>query len=43
MPELPPHRVESFYNYMINGFHKPNFCIDISEYLSKKVEALEDV
>ncbi len=41
MPELPPHRVESFYNYMINGFHKPNFCIDISEYLSKKVEALE--
>ncbi|MEK7017343.1 MULTISPECIES: bacillithiol biosynthesis deacetylase BshB1 [Bacillus] len=41
MPELPPHRVESFYNYIINGFHKPNFCIDISEYLSKKVEALE--
>ena len=26
---------------MINGFHKPNFCIDISEYLSIKVEALE--
>ena len=26
---------------MINGFHKPNFCIDISEYVSQKVEALE--
>ena len=30
-----------FYHYMINGFHKPNFCIDISEYVSQKVEALE--
>ncbi|MGG0239037.1 bacillithiol biosynthesis deacetylase BshB1 [Bacillus rhizoplanae] len=41
MPELPPHRVESLYFYMINGFHKPDFCIDISSYISDKIAALE--
>lgn len=33
--------VEFFYNYMINGFYKLNFCIDISEYFFIKVEVLE--
>lgn len=41
MPEIQPHRVQSFYYYMINGFHKPNFCIDISEHLTEKVSSLE--
>ncbi|MGF9966665.1 bacillithiol biosynthesis deacetylase BshB1 [Bacillus rhizoplanae] len=41
MPELPPHRVQSLYFYMINGFHKPDFCIDISLYISDKIAALE--
>lgn len=41
MPELPAHRVSSLYFYMINGFHKPNFCINISEYMKRKVAALE--
>ncbi|MCP1123194.1 bacillithiol biosynthesis deacetylase BshB1 [Bacillus sp. AFS018417] len=41
MPDLPPHRVQSLYFYMINGFHKPDFCIDISSYISDKIAALE--
>lgn len=41
MPEIPPHRVQSLYFYMINGFHKPDFCIDISSYISDKIAALE--
>ena len=41
MSEFPPHRVQSLYFYMINGFHKPDFCIDISSYLSNKIAALE--
>ncbi|OIK17107.1 bacillithiol biosynthesis deacetylase BshB1 [Bacillus sp. MUM 116] len=35
-----PHRVERTYFYMINGFHKPDFTIDISEHIDKKFEAL---
>ena len=41
MPEIPAHRVQSLYFYMINGFHKPDFCIDISSYISDKTAALE--
>lgn len=41
MPHIPPHRVQSLYFYMINGFHKPDFCIDISSYISDKIAALE--
>ncbi|MGO4888089.1 bacillithiol biosynthesis deacetylase BshB1 [Anaerobacillus sp. MEB173] len=37
---LPAHRVDSFYYYLINGFHKPDFIIDISEEIEKKVQAL---
>ncbi|PLS02153.1 bacillithiol biosynthesis deacetylase BshB1 [Neobacillus cucumis] len=35
-----PHRVEKIYFYMINGFHKPDFTIDITEAMDKKVAAL---
>jgi len=38
---LAPHRVEAVYYYMINGFHKPDFLIDISEYMDTKKLALQ--
>jgi N-acetylglucosamine malate deacetylase 1 len=37
---LEPHRPTALYFYMINGFHKPDFAIDISRHMQKKVEAL---
>lgn len=36
-----PHRVKSIYFYMINGFHKPDFVIDISEEMNLKKLSLE--
>jgi N-acetylglucosamine malate deacetylase 1 len=36
-----PHRVKNIYFYMINGFHKPDFTIDISEYIHYKKLSLE--
>jgi len=36
----PAHRVEKVYFYMINGFHKPDFTIDISQFIDKKLQAL---
>jgi N-acetylglucosamine malate deacetylase 1 len=36
----PPHRVERVYFYMINGFHKPDFTVDITDYIDKKLESL---
>jgi N-acetylglucosamine malate deacetylase 1 len=38
--DVLPHRVEKMYYYMINGFHKPDFVIDISSYMNKKIDAL---
>ncbi|MDP4162277.1 MAG: bacillithiol biosynthesis deacetylase BshB1 [Bacillota bacterium] len=35
-----PHRVENIYFYMINGFHKADFVIDISSVMDKKIAAL---
>lgn len=37
---LEPHRPTALYFYMINGFHKPDFTIDISGHMQKKVDAL---
>lgn len=34
------HRVDKMYFYMINGFHKPDFVINISSYMDKKIDAL---
>ncbi|XJZ26026.1 bacillithiol biosynthesis deacetylase BshB1 [Bacillota bacterium Lsc_1132] len=34
------HRVKSLYFYMINGFHQPDFAIDISAFMNTKKEAL---
>ncbi|MGA9225991.1 MAG: bacillithiol biosynthesis deacetylase BshB1 [Mesobacillus sp.] len=38
--DLPSHRPDTLYFYMINGFHKPDFVVDISNEMSKKIEAL---
>ena len=38
--QLAPHQVDAFYMYMINGFHKPSFIIDISNYIDTKLAAL---
>jgi N-acetylglucosamine malate deacetylase 1 len=35
-----PHKVQRLYFYMINGFHKPDFSIDISNTMEKKISAL---
>jgi N-acetylglucosamine malate deacetylase 1 len=35
------HRVNEIYFYMINGFHKPDFVIDISGYMDRKIESLK--
>ncbi|EIJ83279.1 bacillithiol biosynthesis deacetylase BshB1 [Bacillus methanolicus] len=35
-----PHRVANVFYYMINGFHVPDFVIDISDFIDKKMAAL---
>ncbi|KAB2338960.1 bacillithiol biosynthesis deacetylase BshB1 [Cytobacillus depressus] len=35
-----PHRVKNLYFYMINGFHEPDFVIDVTGYMDKKIESL---
>jgi N-acetylglucosamine malate deacetylase 1 len=35
-----PHKVPRLYFYMINGFHKPDFSIDISNTMEQKIAAL---
>ncbi len=39
--DLGPHRVRAVYYYMINGFHKPDFLIDISDNMETKKLALQ--
>ncbi|MGX1725044.1 bacillithiol biosynthesis deacetylase BshB1, partial [Bacillus haynesii] len=36
----PAHKVQNVYYYMINGFHKPEFVIDISETINQKKKSL---
>lgn len=38
---LPSHRVSRLYFYMINGFHKPDFVIDISNFMETKMASLK--
>ncbi|HSU80334.1 MAG TPA: bacillithiol biosynthesis deacetylase BshB1 [Candidatus Angelobacter sp.] len=38
--ERPAHRVSSFYSYFINGFHSPDFVVDITSVQDKKRESL---
>lgn len=37
---LDPHRPKALYFYMINGFHNPDFVVDISGFIDKKIDAL---
>jgi bacillithiol biosynthesis deacetylase BshB1 len=37
---LNAHKVDKFYHYMINGFHKPSFYIDITDSIDGKIAAL---
>lgn len=37
----PAHKPTNLYFYMINGFHKPDFVVDISGYFDKKVASLK--
>ncbi|MBY0122610.1 bacillithiol biosynthesis deacetylase BshB1 [Bacillus sp. S/N-304-OC-R1] len=39
--DVEPHRVKSLYFYMINGFHEPDFVVDVSQYMDKKIESLQ--
>ncbi|WP_243290041.1 bacillithiol biosynthesis deacetylase BshB1 [Bacillus sp. FJAT-47783] len=35
------HKVEAVYYYMINGFHRPHFLIDITETMDEKLNSLK--
>lgn len=37
----PAVKVHKHYTYMINGFHKPNFYVDITDYMETKLQALK--
>ncbi|MCR2820220.1 bacillithiol biosynthesis deacetylase BshB1 [Lederbergia panacisoli] len=39
--KLPPHKALYLYQYMINGFTPPDFVVDITDYIDKKVNALQ--
>ncbi|MDG4656120.1 bacillithiol biosynthesis deacetylase BshB1 [Ectobacillus antri] len=41
MPHLPAHKATALYFYMINGFHKPSFCIDVSAHMEDKIRTLQ--
>jgi len=38
--EQPPHHVQNVFYYMINGFQSPDFVIDITETINKKIASL---
>ncbi|OZI11758.1 bacillithiol biosynthesis deacetylase BshB1 [Bacillaceae bacterium SAS-127] len=38
--DLPAHKVNHVYFYMINGFHTPDFCVDMSNYIEAKKRSL---
>lgn len=38
---VPAYRANALYFYMINGFHKPDFVVDVSETMEKKIASLE--
>ncbi|WP_226672924.1 bacillithiol biosynthesis deacetylase BshB1 [Rossellomorea aquimaris] len=40
-PDTPAHKAGDLYFYMINGFHKPQFVIDIEPYVQAKIASLQ--
>lgn len=41
LKKLPPHRPAALHHYMINGFHKPHFFVDVSRTFQKKLASLQ--
>lgn len=41
LPELKNHKVKECYFYMINGFHHPDFIVDITDTMNIKIESLQ--
>ncbi|MDQ0271057.1 bacillithiol biosynthesis deacetylase BshB1 [Cytobacillus purgationiresistens] len=37
----PAHRVSNTYFYMINGFHEPDFVIDVTDHIQCKIDSLQ--
>lgn len=37
---LPAHKADNLYLYMINGFHEPDFLVDISDTIGQKLDSL---
>lgn len=37
---LEAHKPKILYQYMINGFHQPDFVINVSDFMNKKIESL---
>lgn len=40
IPALETHKPKNLYQYMINGFHQPNFVTDVTNFMDKKIESL---
>ncbi|WP_409301351.1 bacillithiol biosynthesis deacetylase BshB1 [Peribacillus sp. SCS-155] len=38
--DMEPHKADGLYYYMINGFHKPDFVVDITETIDRKLDSL---
>jgi N-acetylglucosamine malate deacetylase 1 len=38
--DIEVYKPKNLYHYMINGFHHPDFVVDVSEFIDKKIESL---
>ena len=36
-----PHKARNVYHYLINGYSTPDFIVDISDFIERKIEALQ--
>jgi N-acetylglucosamine malate deacetylase 1 len=40
-PATPAHKADNLYFYIINGFHKPQFVVNVEAYMHSKIRSLE--
>lgn len=40
MADIPAHRPQSVYQYMINAHETPDVCVDVSEFMEAKIDVL---
>jgi bacillithiol biosynthesis deacetylase BshB1 len=40
-PEKEAYKPKHLYFYMVNGFHEPDFVVDVSDFIEKKIESLK--